>query len=255
MCELNYRNTNRKIISFVIRVLEKIRLFNEIKNATKGDSKVFTNSSRTRSIVSWQPQCQHRTGVLQAEKCREPTKRRRNLYLESLSSRKSRDFRGRIKNQWIEPARSLAGSLRLYSCRSAWEPSRRLLLFLVRVVDRLDYLLKSDVFEKLREQIPHLDSRTPMFVFDNRQRALYLVIIIGSVIFHQSECCVRGRTRCIQKTIASVQALVFTGSLRSPTRLSRLRLCSCLNAWKPARRLFGLVKCLLANFFKGYCVE
>ena len=81
------------------------------------------------------------------------------------------------------------------------EPARRLLLFLVRVVDRLDYFLRLNVFEKLREQIPHLDSRTPMFVFDNRQRSLYLVIIIGSVIFHQSECCVRGRTRCIQKTI------------------------------------------------------
>ena len=76
-----------------------------------------------------------------------------------------------------------------------------------------------------------------MFVFDNRQRALPLVIILGSVIFYQSECCVRGRTRCIQTTIASVQALIFAGSLRSPTRLSRLRLCSFRNAWEPARRL------------------
>ena len=49
------------------------------------------------------------------------------------------------------------------------------------VRDRLDYLFRSKVYEKLREQITHLDSQTAMSVLDNCQRALFLVKIIGPV--------------------------------------------------------------------------
>lgn len=37
---------------------------------------------------------------------------------------------------------------------------------------------------------------------------MVFVIVIGSVIFLQSECCVRGRTHCIRKTKYFLQPLI-----------------------------------------------
>jgi len=46
-----------------------------------------------------------------------------------------------------------------------------------------------------------------------------IIILIAPVIFHQSECYVRGRTHCIRKTKASVQALISGAK-------QRMRACS-----------------------------
>ena len=56
---------------------------------------------------------------------------------------------------------------------------------------------------------------------DHRYKALVYVKMTGPVIFHQSECCIRGRTRMMKKTVVSFQTLIISSTPQvnlSPTR-------------------------------------
>ena len=50
---------------------------------------------------------------------------------------------------------------------------------------------------------------------------LVCVIMAGPVIFHQSECCVRGRTRCIRKTMPIRAGSHFFAPSPFPARFAR----------------------------------
>lgn len=55
---------------------------------------------------------------------------------------------------------------------------------------------------------------------------MVFVIVIGSVIFLQSECCVRGRTHCIRKTKYFLQAQSHFSRQASPQSHIGRRLAS-----------------------------
>ena len=92
---------------------------------------------------------------------------------------------------------------------------------------------------KLQGETSHLDSRTP---------CMCLIITAGfshinkTCLFHQLECCIRGRRRCFRKTLFYMQALnspvvLLTGLHRSLTHLCWL--CSSTLLLPRCARVLG----------------